>query len=217
MALNRSYGLQKETENDFEGQGRAEKLSRIIITLFGTVGLVWGYIIQQFSQTVYILIAGVLLASIVNVLQAPISTVQTPGSNVHLQHELMDGFDRGKKPSWTVALMAPELGNSVLYDNGAQTRQPLILVNAPTLAPGAVDEHGSPYREALTVAIRCTAVPLISRLLGLQRCIHDIVQPEAQQRAHMFSFIWYVSPLNKLATVSAVGVGNINTTPLSSR
>lgn len=54
------------TFQDFEGQGRAEKLSRIIITLFGTVGLVWGYIIQQFSQTVYILIAGVLLASIVS-------------------------------------------------------------------------------------------------------------------------------------------------------
>lgn len=51
---------------DFEGQGRAEKLSRVIITLFGAVGLIWGYIIQQFSQTVYILIAGVLLASIVS-------------------------------------------------------------------------------------------------------------------------------------------------------
>lgn len=51
---------------DFEGQGRAERLSRLIITLFGAVGLVWGYVIQQFSQTVYILIAGVLLASIVS-------------------------------------------------------------------------------------------------------------------------------------------------------
>lgn len=39
----------------------------MIITLFGAVGLIWGYIIQQFSQTVYILIAGVLLASIVSV------------------------------------------------------------------------------------------------------------------------------------------------------
>lgn len=50
---------------DFEGQARAEKLSRIIITLFGAVGLIWGYIIQQFSQTVYILGAGFLLASLV--------------------------------------------------------------------------------------------------------------------------------------------------------
>ncbi|XP_053681335.1 signal peptidase complex subunit 1 [Anopheles nili] len=60
------------THMDFEGQGRAEKLSRIIITLFGGVGLVWGYIIQQFSQTVYILIAGVLLASILTIPPWPI-------------------------------------------------------------------------------------------------------------------------------------------------
>ncbi|CAB4056585.1 SPCS1 [Lepeophtheirus salmonis] len=52
---------------DFDGQARAEKLSRIIVTLFGAVGLVWGYIIQQFSQTVYILGAGLLLATILTV------------------------------------------------------------------------------------------------------------------------------------------------------
>ena len=45
---------------DFVGQGRAEKLYQIIIVLFGVVGLVWGYTIQQFSQTVYILGAGLL-------------------------------------------------------------------------------------------------------------------------------------------------------------
>ncbi|KAG8268048.1 signal peptidase complex subunit 1 [Homalodisca vitripennis] len=53
------------THMDFDGQKRAEKLSRIIITLFGAVGLVWGYIIQQFSQTVYIVGAGFALAAIV--------------------------------------------------------------------------------------------------------------------------------------------------------
>ncbi|RZB41647.1 signal peptidase complex subunit 1 [Asbolus verrucosus] len=52
---------------DFEGQARAEKLSRIIITLFGAVGLVWGYIIQQFSQTVYILGAGFVLAALLTI------------------------------------------------------------------------------------------------------------------------------------------------------
>ncbi|XP_060532897.1 signal peptidase complex subunit 1 [Cylas formicarius] len=52
------------THLDYEGQARAEKLSRIIITLFGAVGLIWGYIIQQFSQTVYILGAGFLLAAL---------------------------------------------------------------------------------------------------------------------------------------------------------
>ena len=51
---------------DFDGQARAENLSRIIVVLFGVVGLVWGYIIQQFSQTVYILGAGLVLATIVS-------------------------------------------------------------------------------------------------------------------------------------------------------
>ncbi|XP_058451825.1 signal peptidase complex subunit 1 [Malaya genurostris] len=60
------------THMDYEGQGRAEKLSRVIITLFGAVGLIWGFVIQQFSQTVYILIAGVLLASILTIPPWPI-------------------------------------------------------------------------------------------------------------------------------------------------
>ena len=52
---------------DFVGQGRAEKLYQIIIVLFGVVGLVWGYTIQQFSQTVYILGAGLVLASLLTI------------------------------------------------------------------------------------------------------------------------------------------------------
>uniref|UniRef100_E2J7F1 Signal peptidase complex subunit 1 n=3 Tax=Triatominae TaxID=70999 RepID=E2J7F1_9HEMI len=55
------------THMDFDGQHKAEKLSRVIITLFGAVGLIWGYIIQQFSQTVYIVGAGFALAAIVTV------------------------------------------------------------------------------------------------------------------------------------------------------
>ncbi|GLH07189.1 hypothetical protein R5R35_001722 [Gryllus longicercus] len=55
------------THMDYDGQRKAEKLSRIIITLFGVVGLIWGYIIQQFSQTVYILFAGFVLAALVTV------------------------------------------------------------------------------------------------------------------------------------------------------
>lgn len=57
---------------DYDGQARAEKLSRFIITLFGIVGLVWGGIIQQFSQTVYILGAGFLLATLITVPPWPI-------------------------------------------------------------------------------------------------------------------------------------------------
>ena len=52
---------------DFVGQGRAEKLYQIIIVLFGVVGLVWGFMIQQFSQTVYILGAGLLLSSLLTI------------------------------------------------------------------------------------------------------------------------------------------------------
>ena len=59
---------------DFDGQARAENLSRIIVVLFGVVGLIWGYIIQQFSQTVYILGAGLVLATIVS-LPAPIWSI----------------------------------------------------------------------------------------------------------------------------------------------
>ncbi|XP_041377840.1 signal peptidase complex subunit 1-like [Gigantopelta aegis] len=47
---------------DFEGQKRAEKTFQIIIVLFGFVGFIWGYICQQFSQTMYILIAGFALS-----------------------------------------------------------------------------------------------------------------------------------------------------------
>ncbi|XP_015515829.1 signal peptidase complex subunit 1 [Neodiprion pinetum] len=55
------------THMDYDGQARAEKLSRVIVTLFGVVGLVWGYAIQQFSQTIYILGAGFVLAGIVTI------------------------------------------------------------------------------------------------------------------------------------------------------
>lgn len=52
---------------DYEGQGFAEKLSRIIVTLFGAVGLIWGYMIQHFSQTCWILVAGFALAFVLTV------------------------------------------------------------------------------------------------------------------------------------------------------
>ncbi|CAH1993485.1 unnamed protein product [Acanthoscelides obtectus] len=55
------------THMDYEGQARAEKLSRIIITVFGVVGVIWGYVIQQFSQTVYILGIGFALSLILTI------------------------------------------------------------------------------------------------------------------------------------------------------
>ncbi|XP_061162689.1 signal peptidase complex subunit 1-like [Saccostrea cucullata] len=49
---------------DYEGQKRAEQLFQVIIVLFGVVGFIWGYICQQFSQTMYILLAGFALSCI---------------------------------------------------------------------------------------------------------------------------------------------------------
>jgi len=57
---------------DYDGQARAEKFSRIIILLFGVVGFGWGFVIQQFSETVNILGAGFLLAAILTIPPWPI-------------------------------------------------------------------------------------------------------------------------------------------------
>jgi len=61
-----------QTHMDFEGQARAEKISRSIITVFGFVGLVFGAFIQQFSQTIYILAAGFALALIITIPPYPL-------------------------------------------------------------------------------------------------------------------------------------------------
>ncbi|XP_076169617.1 signal peptidase complex subunit 1-like [Ptiloglossa arizonensis] len=55
------------THMDYDGQARADKLSRVIMTIFGVVGLIWGYVIQQFSQTLYILAAGFVMAALITV------------------------------------------------------------------------------------------------------------------------------------------------------
>ncbi|KAK3104383.1 hypothetical protein FSP39_000674, partial [Pinctada imbricata] len=49
---------------DFDGQYRAERMFQVIILLFGIVGFIWGYICEQFSQTVYILLAGFTLSCV---------------------------------------------------------------------------------------------------------------------------------------------------------
>ncbi|XP_005180573.1 signal peptidase complex subunit 1 [Musca domestica] len=59
--------LNIQTHMDFVGQHKAEMYSRFIITLFGVVGLIWGAITQQFSQTVYTLGAGFILASLLTI------------------------------------------------------------------------------------------------------------------------------------------------------
>uniref|UniRef100_T1J4D0 UBA domain-containing protein n=1 Tax=Strigamia maritima TaxID=126957 RepID=T1J4D0_STRMM len=53
-----------QSHMDFDGQQRAERIFQIIVILFAMAGLGWGYICQQFSQTVYILGAGFALSCI---------------------------------------------------------------------------------------------------------------------------------------------------------
>lgn len=49
---------------DFDGQKKAERYFQVIIILFAAVGFVWGYFTQLFSQTLYILFAGVAVSSL---------------------------------------------------------------------------------------------------------------------------------------------------------
>jgi len=55
------------THMDYDGQNKSEKLSHIIVVLFGAVGWVVGYINQQFSHTVIALTIGVALATLLTV------------------------------------------------------------------------------------------------------------------------------------------------------
>ncbi|XP_065178916.1 signal peptidase complex subunit 1-like [Sycon ciliatum] len=47
---------------DFEGQRLAEQLYQWIIVSFSIVGFLWGFYCQQFSQTLYVLAAGIILS-----------------------------------------------------------------------------------------------------------------------------------------------------------
>ncbi|CAL1535526.1 unnamed protein product [Lymnaea stagnalis] len=53
---------------DFDGQKRAERYFQVIIIVFAVVGFIWGYITQLFSQTLYILFAGVIVSSILTLI-----------------------------------------------------------------------------------------------------------------------------------------------------
>lgn len=51
---------------DYAGQELSERLFSYIIIFFTFVGLVWGYYLQDFYQTLYVLGAGVALAAVVS-------------------------------------------------------------------------------------------------------------------------------------------------------
>merc|ERR1711953_1431520 len=56
------YFSSMETQMDYEGQRKAEKTYQIIITVFGIVGFIWGFFIQQLSATVYFVLGGFALS-----------------------------------------------------------------------------------------------------------------------------------------------------------
>ncbi|XP_017023746.1 signal peptidase complex subunit 1 [Drosophila kikkawai] len=97
--------LDIQTHMDFVGQGKAERWSRLIITVFGVIGLIYGAIVQQFSQTVYILGAGFLLSSLITIPPWPLfrrnplkwqKPIQTDGSSAKSSPSSESG-DEGKK------------------------------------------------------------------------------------------------------------------------
>lgn len=51
------------THMDFIGQKMAERLFQIIIIFFGVIGFIAGYIMQQFSMTIYSVLFGVLISA----------------------------------------------------------------------------------------------------------------------------------------------------------
>merc|ERR1739838_50196 len=54
-----------DTQMDYEGQRKAEKTYQIIITVFGIVGFIWGFFIQQLSATVYFVLGGFALSCLI--------------------------------------------------------------------------------------------------------------------------------------------------------
>ncbi|KAI8517317.1 PREDICTED: signal peptidase complex subunit 1-like [Branchiostoma belcheri] len=57
---------------DYKGQKLAEQIFQIIIVVFAVVGFAWGYVCEQFVQTVYILVAGFILSCLLTLPPWPI-------------------------------------------------------------------------------------------------------------------------------------------------
>jgi len=82
---------------DFEGQKKAERIFQFIITVFAVVGFVWGWICQYFSQTVYILFAGFILACLLTLPPWPMYR-RNPLKWQPAQH-FMDGLTADQPPT----------------------------------------------------------------------------------------------------------------------
>ncbi|CAF0891534.1 unnamed protein product [Adineta steineri] len=55
------------THMDFRGQKMAERLFQVIIVFFGLIGFLAGYMMQQFSMTIYSVLFGVLVSAVLTI------------------------------------------------------------------------------------------------------------------------------------------------------
>ncbi|CAF1193283.1 unnamed protein product [Adineta ricciae] len=60
------------THMDFRGQKMAERLFQVIIVFFGLIGFLVGYMMQQFSMTIYSVLFGVLVSAFLTIPPWPI-------------------------------------------------------------------------------------------------------------------------------------------------
>ncbi|CAF0787190.1 unnamed protein product [Rotaria sp. Silwood1] len=60
------------THMDFCGQKMAERLFQVIISLFGIIGFIIGYMMQQFSMTIYSVLLGTFVAVLLTLPPWPI-------------------------------------------------------------------------------------------------------------------------------------------------
>lgn len=57
---------------DYEGQRLAERIFQVIVVLFGSIGWLYGYYVQDFKMTILALGAGFALATLVTIPPWPI-------------------------------------------------------------------------------------------------------------------------------------------------
>ena len=54
-----------ETHVDYEGQRKVERIYQVILTVFGVVGFIWGFTVQQLSAAVYCVLGGFTLSCLI--------------------------------------------------------------------------------------------------------------------------------------------------------
>ena len=99
-------------KQDYKGQEQAENWSRIVVMLFGAVGLIYGWMIQEFSQTIYILAAGLALAALVSLVVITFTKSESIMVLSHIQLTVPPWpFFRKKPLKWQKA-RDPDTGES---------------------------------------------------------------------------------------------------------